>query len=683
VIPVDGVLQLEQRFQVLKIIMMMNLKTRDVRARQMHAHMSPPQPPSPPPRPYALRIVLIVAALLAHATLAEFSLSRFFSSGHAPSLIGSIDCAPLAPSAGAVAYWPLTSSAHERPPANPGGIEAVWRAELCAGDARALFSAGMQHNSEKYTARLPVGTRVRCVGPSCHGALVVERVAGCPVAPACRSGRARPADCAGPHFAEPPPAAAEEDAWDLGPDELFVIIEGAEFLRPRGVHVGGCRYIFPFDMALPGAYRIFALALRSDWQALNETGATTTNVPYPAGMAGYDWPFRDPGGDGADRAARLLHHDPGHPWELSRFPPYTLDNILGEKCMVHFGGPGAGSMLAEEARAAARADAAECSGADALPVCDTVAPPGRWVRTTSIVHDFDADAPTWIEETGKGRQFESPHAGLGIRYFSPIRDSVAWTPYTCCRKPLVSSRVAACMSNTSVVFRGDSQMRDLFNMFITTACGNQEKAVTHGDDLCTHTEIRCPGWHACYRWDALGEDLPMDHSDPMCLQPNYAQNSGHFHDPRCETPAWVVPPGPESAVVNFGQWSSSGGRQNSLALWALEVARYAEIASHAQSPRVFWLELSPFPMGNFEFFYKYRDWRTTHRLELFHAISMRTLAPLAAKGRIAGYIPRWDVINPIVDATAADAAHPSHPDMLLTTSERIISALCGTAVMTG
>lgn len=600
--------------------------------------------------PLAVRFALLAAALLGHVMTGEVSVSRFFPFAHAPTQLGSLACTPLKPTAGAVAYWPLTTLPHVRPPANPAGVEGVWRAELCAGDAHALFPSGMQRNPAEYVSGLPAGTRMRCVGASCRGALVIQRVAGCPVAPACHSGRARPPECVGPAFAEPPPRAAVEDAWDLGPDELFVIFEGAEFLRLRGVHVGGCRYIFSYEVSLPGAYRIFALALRSDWQALNETGATTLAAP--------------------DRG-------PAH--ELSRFPPYTLDNILGEKHIVFLGGLEGpeGASVADEARAAAVADAQECAGENALPTCDAVAPPGRWVRKTSTAHDFDAGAPTWNEAS---RAFEAPHHGLGIRYFSPIRESVAWTPYACCKKPLHKARVSACLSNTSVVLRGDSQMRDLFNTFINTACGNEEKAVTHGDDLCTHMDTRCAGWHACYRSDVFGESLPTDHSDPMCLQPNYAPNSGHFHDPRCETPAWVVPPGPESAVVNFGQWSSSGSRQNSLALWALEVTRYAGMATQAQSPRVFWLDLSPYPQGNFFFYHNYRDWRTSHRLELFHAIATRTFAPLAAQGKIAGVIPRWEIINPILDATSADGAHPSHPDMLYNVAERIIVALCGADV---
>lgn len=632
-----------------------------------------------------LRVSLLLLALLTHTILSDVSLARLFAPG-APDPFGPLECRPLAPAPGAVAHWPLTAAPHELPPANPAGIVGVWRAEHCAGDARRLLPADMQRPPDAYVERVPPGTRVRCVG-ACRGALVIERIAGCPVAAACRSGRARPSECVGPAFAEPPPRSTVEDAWDLGPDELTVFLEGPEFLKLRGVHVGACRYVFSFDATLPGAYRAFALALRADWQALNETGAATTILPFPVGVEGFEWPADDDGegvraslrkGDGAGAFSRRLHHDPGHHWELSRFPPYTLDNILGDKLLMHLGvlrSDGASSADAvEAARLEVLSDASACNS---LPPCDEVAPPGRWVRKTPTAGDFDADAPTWIDP---GRRFTAPGSGLGIGYFSRIPESLAWTPYACCARPLHAGRVAACLSNTSTVLRGDSQVRDAFNTFLETACGNRERIITHGDDLCTHTEERCPGWRACYRWDAFGEALPANHSEPMCLQPGYAPNSGHYHDPACSTPAWVVPPGPEVAIVNFGQWSSSGGSQNSLALWALEVKRYAGMAARARSPRVFWLELAPFPQGNWPFFYKYRDWRTTHRMQLYQATAARAFERLAAQGRIGGVIPRYDVFDPVADATASDGAHASHPGALRELAERMVVAICGAGV---
>lgn len=571
-----------------------------------------------------------------------------------PSTDLGLNCTPLAPSAGAVVHWPATTRPFVLPSENPLGLAAIWRAQLCSGGgARDFFPEGMQHAPHEYLAAVPPLTRIRCVGLSCRGAIVVERLAGCPVARACRSGAARPRDCAGPAFAEPPPAEMVEDAWDLGPDEFYLVLEGPEFLKPRGVHVGGCRYVFSFFLTLPGAYRIYLLALRSDWGALNETGGALSTLPFPAGVGGCDANFVCTETKGyAEFGGRRLHHAPEHPFHLSHFPPYTLDNLLGDKLVVRLGGSRSTASNDEDARALALREASQCTEPGALPLCRVGAAAGRWVRRTSTARDFDASSPPWMVEE---RRFYNGGYGLGIRYFTDLGQSVEWVPYACCPRALVKERVWACMANASstIQLRGDSQMRVLFNSFVAEACDSPDRSVAHGinGQACTSPSARCGKWQTCYRFDPIGKAFDF--------------NAAAM-----------------STVVNFGQWSASGGRQSTLALWSLEVRRWAALALRSRTPqrRVFWMDIVPYPQGNFDWFYTYRDWRTSHRVALFHAQSMRVLAPLVQRGELDGIISRFDVTDPLVDM-AKDGAHVENTRVLAEANRRVIVALCGADVL--
>ena len=527
----------------------------------------------------------------------------------------------------------------------------MWRAQLCTGgDARDLFPDGMQHAPDAYAAALPQGSRSRCDGPSCHGAVIVERLVGCPVASACRSGPLRPRTCRGPAFAEEPPPAMVEDAWDLGPDEFFFLLEGPEFLKPRGVHVGGCRYVFPFTLTLPGAFRLLLLALRSDWLALEETGGAVAALPYPSGMGGCNASFvckETPGYKSVSDRGRRLHHAPEHPFERSRFPPLTLDNLLGDKMVATFG-DGGGGPPNDSARALAVSEASQCAEPGALPLCGANATAGRWVRRTSTARDFDANAPWWMSP---GRSCGNDGHGIGVRYFTNLDESLEWVPYACCAPLLRRAHVEDCMGGAAaaIEIRGDSQMRYFYNKFIAEACNSTDQTFAKGVniDACTSPSARCGAWRTCFKFDAVGKELGGE--------------------------------GPQAqVVVNFGQWSASGSRQSTFALWSLEVRRWAALVQRTRRPgrRVFWMEIAPFPPANFKYLHWFRDWRTTHRITLFNAEAARVLAPLVQQGALDGIIPRFDVSDPLIDASK-DGAHLDHARVLSEMSRRLTVALCG------
>ena len=51
----------------------------------------------------------------------------------------------------------------------------------------------------------------------------------------------------------------------LGPDEIFVLLEGPEFMSPQQLQTGNCVYSFNFVVTIPGIYRLSATVIRSDW----------------------------------------------------------------------------------------------------------------------------------------------------------------------------------------------------------------------------------------------------------------------------------------------------------------------------------------------------------------------------------------------------------------------------------
>jgi hypothetical protein len=404
------------------------------------------------PRTASVRSSMIIALL---ALMAWFRSGPWTS--QAPHLYLGV-CEELKPTPGNIAYWPHTHPPGGPPPAN-SSVHRVWRLEICRGAAPGFLVSG----SGAAFNRPPPG----CTG--CEGTFLISRVAGCPVLGSCISDRvakatnavARPLSCSAPLAVEPLPSlAAHEDAWELGPDELFVLLEGAELLKLKGTHVGGCRYAFPFTATIPGVFRLVAVALRADWASLSE--------------------------------------------HVAGFPPLTLDNIAGDKLLVTLGDAAA----TEPTRAAVlRASVACALNATAVPNlgCGGGSLHGRWVRTAPTTNLFEPAAPWWAMPI---RAYPN---GIGIRYFSELHAQLLWVPHGCCAQPLADLAGEAarqCLSHSSFRLRGDSQLRMVYNHLMNAACGISGASRLTGS-LCAATSPShgaCPGLLSCYEADLIGDN---------------------------------------------------------------------------------------------------------------------------------------------------------------------------------
>lgn len=215
------------------------------------------------------------------------------------------DCRPLLPTSGSIVYhpsiWPPGAAAPKASAEHPSDAIFYWRTELCGGKdivtlinekrstpssssrvlERALWAwKTLKDSKNPSDFHLSFADRSQyCSG--CEGVLRLTRLRNC-------------------NINEPPLRASSGDflfslASALGPDELWVTLEGAEFHVLPALHVGKCTYILPFAVTIPGLYRLHAYAFRADYAALDE-------IKY-----------------------------------ADRYPPLTLDSIMGDKLLIQLG----------------------------------------------------------------------------------------------------------------------------------------------------------------------------------------------------------------------------------------------------------------------------------------------------------------------------------------------------------
>jgi hypothetical protein len=296
---------------------------------------------------------------------------------------------------------------------------------------------------------------------------VVQRLQGRPASAACGLDSAGEEGCAREPeglLQEASPGALAT-ARALGPDDLYVVIEGGEFLAPAQQHLGGCRYAFPFEATIPGTYRVLALATRTDWRALNES--------------------------------------------IPGYPPLTRDDLLGERLLVQLGGEGAGAgeEAAEAARRAVRAGAA--GEGSALPVCADPALllQGRYVRVVPLKAMFASPAPHFWSKWWIDRD---PPNGLGARYWTDLSKELFWTPYACREAALDLGAARAFLSGKRMNWRGDSHLRLVYNHLMRVVCGSAEAASKDQrlteDAPLSHAPL-CPGLVAGFTHDDTGAQV--------------------------------------------------------------------------------------------------------------------------------------------------------------------------------
>jgi hypothetical protein len=200
----------------------------------------------------------------------------------------------------------------------------------------------------------------------------------------------------------------------LGPDEIFVLLEGPELLAPSQRHSGHCMYTFDFKFTIPGTYRLSATVIRSDWD-------------------GYWSGFN------------------------ASFPPETFNVLTSSKQLLVFGNE---SQTLE-------AHAAVVASHSLLPPClsapDTS---GRWVQVPLQHETFNTEA-TVPRPLGYG---------YSQSFFTDLH-RLAWLPYACHWKQHTAIEASQCLSGKRILVHGDSQTQTLYNYMATTFCGIENAAV--------------------------------------------------------------------------------------------------------------------------------------------------------------------------------------------------------------
>jgi hypothetical protein len=472
------------------------------------------------------------------------------------SNIFSEGCTRLPPTSGAIVYHPHTWSEGTEPhisSANsPEDTGLIWQAELCNGD-KALYKALESSLVDKEIANqilgpvlqlfrllkspqiksdfhLPFGQR-RDYCSGCEGVIRLTRLIGC-------NNSGNPpllADLGDPLF---------DLAFALGPDELWVTLEGAEFYVLPALHIGSCTYYLPFSVTIPGLYRLHAYALRSDYAALDE-------ITY-----------------------------------ADRFPPLTLDSILGDKYLMQLG-----STKVSEQDSARQSVLDSTSRLKALSSCSGFngRVEGRYVRRVQT------DKNTFAPETAP---FAMPQL-LGSRpmsFYVNLQEEFDFLPYSCRRSKFNAVQVASrCFSSRRFNFRGDSQMRVFYNHIMNRVCGDVHIAGKSGwyQSTCIFNSSLCQESQMCLT------------SDPM------AESHADLNDF-------------DILFINFGQHPASKYRI-SAANYRNMVESYFNNHNTIASPTLYWIETQTLCVRNDASIHLFGDWRTLHRVFILNQVARKIL----------------------------------------------------------
>lgn len=271
-------------------------------------------------------------------------------------------CELVAPERDAAVYWPAVFGAAAAPPAPSaagGNVSRVWRVELCHRGAGAGWwpPAAPTYLGGSWRAMRALRNASIAVPElvGAAGVVRVTRVGGCAAA-----SRAPPLQAGTPRY-------LLDAAAELGPDELWLFLEGAELHALRAWHRGACRYEAAFAVTVPGPYRLFVLAARAEWRSLEE-------------------------GDGQQP-----------------FPPVHWDSVLGARALVTLGDARAAEPARRWLFEQAPTRLPRCAAAD-------VSPAGRWVRTVpTSAATFAPPAPPFVPPTGPGQDPRVWPSAPGVR----------------------------------------------------------------------------------------------------------------------------------------------------------------------------------------------------------------------------------------------------------------------------
>ena len=391
-------------------------------------------------------------------------------------------CRPLSPTEGAIIYHPYTWAPGKLPPKATSttlqDLVAYWRIEICQDDSS--FRSQLDIFSKKilranifarqlldFPEKSPNDFSLPALGPrkqycdGCEGVFRLTRILDC-------------------SFQSPPLHTINPDdslfsfAHALGPDELWVSLEGAEFHVLPSIHTGGCTYLLPFAVSIPGIYRLHALALRSDYASIDERRFS------------------------------------------NGFPALTLDSITGSKLLLQLG------SSSSEVQNIARNSILQSTLSPCYNVSD--GNEGRYVRkipTTSAT--FDPLVAPFKMPLNLG---EEP-----MSFFVGLQDEFVFLPYACRRPEFNSTQTAArCFSSKKINFRGDSQMRVFFNHALKRVCGIPEAAIKGAwqESTCVRESLNCHDALICLTADPMA--LTLENSTEFdIVAVNFGQHPASQH----------------------------------------------------------------------------------------------------------------------------------------------------------
>jgi hypothetical protein len=188
-------------------------------------------------------------------------------------------------------------------------------------------------------------------------------------------------------------------------------------------------------------------------------------------------------------------------------------------------------------------------------------------------------------------------------------------------------------------WRGDSQLRTVYNHFMRVFCGNPEaasKAQTLTEDLVISAVPDCPGLSASFTADRTGDQ-------PVALGPVEALPN-HL------------------TVVNFGQHYAAGSRRATLKDYSAGLQRYWSGVEDSVNKygkgdiRILWIDTFPMCVRNDDFVHGYADWRTPHRIHLYNAASARIVSEFLGKRVIDVDLKAHAMLRQVVDI-CPDGAH--------------------------
>jgi hypothetical protein len=542
----------------------------------------------------------------------------------------------LMPTRGAVVYWPqrwpeqsnIGPASANRPPTamlENSNVSSFWRLEL----VQSAVPINLHRPSGDDFFLTELGPRSKyCTG--CDGTFELVRLVGCPETARSKCAESSGVSCSRPPLFDGVSNATIADAQLLGPDEFSFVLEGPEYLILHGTHMGDCKYSFPYSLTIPGLYRVFVLAIHADWDAVADT---------------------------------------------EPFPGLTLDRPVGDELFYSFGDP----TFTEHARSLVLT--APSSTHNVKVPCFEPSPAGRWVFASP-------DAPTMFSRTPAVPIYPEWAFPPQIALYTDLSRDLIYLPYRC-RWPLdlyAIESVRKCLVGKSLLFKGDSQMRVLFNEFMRNALRVPQAAVK--------------GVTSPFCVDGIRKDnIEVNKLEGMVTPFFSCIGDDPFLSSTSMRSGNPLEPHPFAVIVNAGQHFAAASRfvnklsalgyEHQLEQYFFEDTFISE--AHARGLEgvssfrgVVWVDTFPLPIRNDRHIHQHRDGRSHHRMELFNRIAERSLEkmvrrqlqPGTAQARpVMGFLRGFETLLPLLPIFP-DQSHAEGTQALTPLSHGLFHLFC-------